>query len=352
MELFRIIAMFLVLIVHADFFSLGQPTVMETQTGVLSSGLRIFIQSISIVCVDCFILISGWFGIRPSLEKFLNFLFQCLFFAIGIYGVCLVTGLSTLSLRGIAECFFLTGSSWFVKAYVGLYILAPILNLFIEQASKFSLLRTILLFYLFQTIYGWLTNGADFFEGGYSTMSFIGLYLLGRYVKLHDVTLVKGGGVFQYLAIYLVIAFIMSFVAFFAIRFGIDGVTSRIYPYTNPLVITAALSLLLFFSKLNFQNKFVNWMGISCFGVYLLHTNPNLLTQYFKPTIIYIYEKFDGIASLIVLFLFLAAIFITAILMDKIRIFLWGKIALSHLKSCYGGIRQNRQNESARIVGK
>lgn len=51
MELLRIIAMFLVLVVHADFFSLGAPTLYKIKENELSSLRRIFIQAISIRCV-------------------------------------------------------------------------------------------------------------------------------------------------------------------------------------------------------------------------------------------------------------------------------------------------------------
>ena len=78
-ELLRMLAMFLVLLVHADFFSLGTPTLQDIQTSTLDSTLRIFFEALSIVCVNVFVLISGWFGIRPSLKGVSNFIFQCLF---------------------------------------------------------------------------------------------------------------------------------------------------------------------------------------------------------------------------------------------------------------------------------
>lgn len=48
-ELLRILAMFLVLIVHADFFSLGAPSSLEIQESPISSFVRIFFESLSIV---------------------------------------------------------------------------------------------------------------------------------------------------------------------------------------------------------------------------------------------------------------------------------------------------------------
>jgi surface polysaccharide O-acyltransferase-like enzyme len=183
-ELLRIIAMFLVMVVHANVFSLGLPTYYEYSNAPISSFTRILIESLAIVSVNVFVLISGWFGIHPSLKGFAKFIFQCLFFSIGIYLISVIVNHSSLSMKGLAECLFLTQKQWFIKAYIALYILSPILNVFVEQASKQQLRKTILFFYAFQTIYGF-TNAAAFIVYGYSTFSFIGLYLLARYVNTY-----------------------------------------------------------------------------------------------------------------------------------------------------------------------
>lgn len=61
--------MFLVVLVHTDFFSLEAPTLAELHTRPADAVIRILVESISIVCVNVFIMISGWFGIRPKVRK-------------------------------------------------------------------------------------------------------------------------------------------------------------------------------------------------------------------------------------------------------------------------------------------
>lgn len=78
-ELLRCIAMFLVLMVHADFYSLGAPEITNIRDISLGDIVQLLIQGISIVCVNVFVLISGWFGIRPNIKSFANFIFQCSF---------------------------------------------------------------------------------------------------------------------------------------------------------------------------------------------------------------------------------------------------------------------------------
>lgn len=193
MELLRILAMFLILTVHADFWALGAPTQQECYSAPLSSLTRILIESIAILSVNVFVLISGWFTIRPSVKGFCDFIFQCAFFFIGIYAVLIFLGLSELSVDGLRICLLLTPKSWFIKAYTGLYILSPVLNIFCEKASKRQLAVVITAFFIFQTIYG-VTGTAKFIESGYSTFSFIGLYLLARYIRRYTTTFYKWGG--------------------------------------------------------------------------------------------------------------------------------------------------------------
>lgn len=55
-ELLRIIAMFLVLAVHANYFALdGGPSAQECATRVIPSMTRIVLESACIVCVDVFV---------------------------------------------------------------------------------------------------------------------------------------------------------------------------------------------------------------------------------------------------------------------------------------------------------
>jgi surface polysaccharide O-acyltransferase-like enzyme len=183
-ELLRIIAMFFVMVVHADVYSLGLPSSSEWIRTPMASFIRVFIESLAIVCVNVFVLISGWFGIKPSIKGFSRFIFQCFYFSVGIYVISVFIGHSSLSYGGILECIFLTPRLWFIKAYIALFILSPILNNYCEHVSKKQLEISILLFYAFQTIYGW-TGAAQFVESGYSTFSFIGLYMLARYLSTY-----------------------------------------------------------------------------------------------------------------------------------------------------------------------
>ncbi len=324
-ELLRILAMFLVLVVHADFWALGRPAAEDFSINPLNAFTRTIIESISIVCVNVFILISGWFGIRPSLKGFCNFVFQCAFFLFGIYAIMLATGYAQLTFKGIAGCLCLTSANWFIRAYAGLYILAPILNIFIEKSSKRTLELFLIAFFIFQSIWGWL-GAAKFVEQGYSTFSFIGLYILARYTRMYVDEKVTAWGGYIYLLAVLANTILYFFLC--GVNISIDA-----YSYVNPLVIIASLGLLVWFSNLNIgHNKVINWIAKSSFGVFLIHSNPNIGEPIFKVLMVNIYESYNGIICFAVFFLALSGVYALGTLFDQPRKWLWN-IVLSRFIS-------------------
>lgn len=334
-ELFRVVAMFLVLVVHANYFTFGMPTTERFQSTPLFVAGQYFFQALSIGCVNMFVLISGWFGIKPKRKGFSNLIFQCAFFLFTIWIYSLLIGIADLSVKGLIKnflgCLLLYNSGWFVLSYIGLYLISPVLNAFVETASKKQFKTVLISFFLFQTIYSWLTSTAVFFVCGYSTISFIGLYLLARYCRLYPskfVTLSKKYDLLIYIFCIVLISLTSLVCMALANRYSKSFIviTDMLYYYVNPLVIIMSLYLLLFFSKLTISNKFINWLGASSFAVYLFHMNPNLCMPYFRDPILFIGNNYNGIVFLLVVLVYLVLIFLLSVLIDQIRLFLWNKI--------------------------
>ncbi len=242
LEVLRIIAMFFVLMLHANFLALGPATSGEAAANPLSCGMRIFFQSLAIGAVDIFVLLSGWFGIRPKLKSFGSLIFQCLFFSIGIYAFCVLAGISPLLKIDIAKALYIVPGLWFVPAYLLLYVLSPMLNTFIEHSSKQQLRAVIIGFFVIQSMYAWVFWGVGFFVRGYSTISFIGLYLLARYVRLYTPRFANLS--FKWDLMISLILVIIGSLGYYVLW------DNRFFDYTSIFVIFASLHLLLFFSKL------------------------------------------------------------------------------------------------------
>lgn len=291
MELLRIVAMFLILLVHADFWSLGYPTTVQYKSDPVATMTRIIFEVIAIISIDIFVLISGWFSIKPSVKGFCNFIFQCAYFLIGIYALLVVLGIKSVSLDGLLDMFMLTKNHWFIKAYIGLYILAPALNIFCEKASKKQFKTILICFFTFQTLYGF-SGATDFIQNGYSTFSFIGLYLLARYLNIYKPTYYKLGGAF--ILLYFITNILFSYVLIIS---GHDYLLSKPFDYTNPLVILGATGMLLLFSSIKMpHNAIINWLAASSFAAYLFHGV--VIYDYFKPLMLHLYSEYNGVFCL------------------------------------------------------
>ena len=322
-ELLRIVAMFLVLIVHAGFFSLGVPTPAEASAAPLTVLTRIFFQSVSVIAVLVFVLISGWFGIRTKVKSVVNFLFQCLFYSLSIFAVMLLTGHATFDWKSIQNVLLFVNSFWFIKAYLCLMIFAPVLNAFVEAATEKQFRWVLIAFFVFQSIYGWLTKGASWFERGYSVVSFFGLYLLARYVRLYPARPFTLSRKYDML-IYWGIVLLVTATSFVMLRLGAsENSIDVVFRLTSPVIIAEALYLLLYFSKLDFQNRFVNWVAGSCFAVFLLQQNPYFGRPVYASSIAKLYADYNGPVCVLLIAAFIIAIFVAAILIDQVRKQIW-----------------------------
>ena len=325
------------LIIHCNTLALNFPVRGEDISGnPVFSILQLVSESFSIVAANVFVLISGWFGICFKWRSLFNLLFQCAFFLFGIYAVYLTATGNTPSFDGIRRCLLMSENAWFVKSYLGLYIVSPILNAFIHTVDRTTFKTTLILFFGFQLIYGWLSQGAQFINYGLSAWSFMGLYLLAQYIKTYQPAYSKLAKKYDIL-IYLSISVLLSITCTMACCFNEPGVLMRILEYTSPVVILSAVYLLLYFSKIHIQNNAINWIAKSCFAVFLMHFI--IWDKVVRPVILNIDREFSGIIELLLLFSVLCTFYISAILLDKIRLFIWNKFLIKlYNKSTFANI--------------
>ena len=81
MEILRLLAMFFVLILHANMgmnpWPIGNECIVSNPT---LSFLRLLVEAGAIIAVNAFILLSGWFGISFSYKKVFSLVFHSKFF--------------------------------------------------------------------------------------------------------------------------------------------------------------------------------------------------------------------------------------------------------------------------------
>ena len=314
-ELLRIISMLMVLICHANGY-VNQDDMVGAE-GVI----RVVINQLFLICVNVFVMISGWFGIKTTWRGAGSLLFQTIFWGLAIAGVFALIGLPVSLKKDILPCLLFGYEYWFVVSYLILFAIAPVLNQFCENASKREFQGALIAFFLAEFIYGFLLN-AGHFASGFSPLFFIGLYLLARYVRLYP------GRLFSFkkgydITIYLVISVISIFGLWFGYKWF--GMGFHLNHYDSPLAIAAALFFLLFFSKLQFQSKTINWLAISAFAIYLIHEN-SLVSPFYRKLVLGIKDAVPLEAYYPLLFVTAILIGLLCILIDKPRILAWNKL--------------------------
>lgn len=305
--------MLLVLLIHyAPTRTL--PTMTALQNDWIDTIMNLELRALSFVCVNCFIMISGYFGIKWKWRSFSNLIFQILFWGVVAYSVALWCGWHNHGFTEFVkeELGFVTGR-WFIPAYITLYIIAPLLNSFVDQCSQKQLGKYIIIFYLFSTVYGYFMHSTEFNEG-MSMISLIGIYLIGAYLRRYDLKLTTKTPLWDF-GVYLLLGLILV-----GLNIGLifSGISISPFGYLNPIIILQSGFLFLCFKKLNIGNlRVVNYIASSAFAVYLFHIHPCVYGRY-QAICHWINDEVEfTFLAVIVLFL---SIFAFCVIIDKLRI--------------------------------
>ena len=309
-ELLRIISMFMILLLHANFSAFGWPEGDST-----TALLRILAESIAIIAPNLFVLITGFFGVTLKLSKIVNLLFQIVF---TVFSVTLLLILFNIyqfnSWKELAHGFYFW-NYWFLNAYIVLLLLSPLSNLAIEYLNQSSLkYLLILLFIVFCIIDG------DFFispmgigvNSGYSVIWFLYLYLLGRYIAKYPIRISFLKLLFLYL-FSLLGAFILIW-------------KRHDYGYNSPFILIESVVVFLMFQFVDFSSKTVNFIASSSLMVFLLHGHP-VLFRYYKGTLELLNEKYgNGLEFVLFVLLFCVGVYTIAVIYDQVRELIWKQI--------------------------
>lgn len=320
-ELLRIVAMFLVLIDHSGYMSIDPPTNEEVFSAPMLSLARYSSQSFSSICVNLFVLISGWFGIKTRFYRVTEFLFQCYFICFVAYFVLLTIGITTpMSLGGWIN-FLVLGDLWFVMAFLLLYLMAPMMNMFIDSMTQRQFFYFLLIFLTIQFLHGFVIQVA-WFDKGMSPLTLMSLYLIGRYMHLYPNRFTTMSR-WMDMMIYFVVSALGAVFTFIGARHGAEGY--RFFSYASPTIIVASVYFFLFFTKISFRNRLVNWIAASAFAVYVLNCEGHFWTFYLSTNRSW-WESGSPSVYLMKTVLLDMIVFAVAVILDKIRIVVWHQV--------------------------
>lgn len=338
-ELLRIVAMLMIISLHY-LVKGGAATpfpfaAKEHPVGALAW----LIESLCIVAVNCYVLISGYFCVESAWKpgRVVSLLAQVLFYSLLIPVILLLAGAVSVGELGLYDWIgfvlpFGTEHYWFATAYLVLYLFAPFLSAGIQKMKKRDLqilLALLLAFFSIEKTIVPLHLATDRY--GYDLGWFLCLFVAAGYIRLYGISWLEkrshaiGIYVFSCLGIWMLslcantLGAQMAVFAYYA---------DMPYTYNHLLCLTGAVSLFYVFKNLSIREgraaDAIRLLAPCTFGVYLLHEH--ILVRYR-------WLEWLGADQVKESFLFVPHMFICVLLVyvigtavDMVRAWLFGRI--------------------------
>lgn len=273
-ELLRIVCMYMIVTGHCLFH--GRVTA-KLGYGTTNYFLSYLIQSFSVVHVNCFVMIAGYFGIDREFkaQRLTKFWKQVAFYSISIcllYGICAgVTGGDVVK----AVLPISANSYWFASVYMGLALLLPFAGMLAMRLTKAQYQYLLALLTIFFS-----ANHMIFRVNTYGTYSgrdlpwFLFLSFLAGYVKLHTKQKKR---YFTYgLMGYVVCSLAVLASVYLSVETHQEDI-GYFLNYNSPLALLATVSLFLCVRNMPWKETRLDGLILkvagAAFGVYLIHDN-------------------------------------------------------------------------------
>lgn len=267
-ELLRIILILMVIVLHYFNGEMGG-LLKNVEKWSLNFYLSHFIESLCIIAVNVFIIITGYFSYKKTsikISKPLNLYALSIFYGIIISGIIFFLQKNNLSLSIIKNLVQTIFSRWFVVIYCILYLLIPYINKLISNLSKKQLKTLIIINSIFFYIWYTFFTNATIADGGYGIVNFINLYMIGAYIRLYRK---ETPSKLKNFSIYIVCTLITTLYSLFA---------NRPWAYSTIFNLISSIAFFELFRGINIYNsKIINTLSSYTFAIYIIHENSFLV---------------------------------------------------------------------------
>jgi len=279
LDALRILSMLLIILLH----SIDHSGVLETADamgGMIGWYIR-FLYILVQVCVNCYVLISGYFLVESKfrLQKLVALWLEVVFYSFVVRLVFIFIGYRPFSIASLISCFvpIFTGRYWFITIYFGLYLVSPFLSVLVHAMNrKQHMMLNVVLFVLMSVMVSIYPKFAGMNSGGgWGLAWFVTLYLLAAWYRCYYQP--NGKCVTKILAwigIAAAVAILYEVGEYFP---PIRTIADNWYRYDS--VPAYIMSLLVFVAFLNIRikgsviKKGIALIAPTTFGVYLIHAH-------------------------------------------------------------------------------
>lgn len=289
-ELLRIICLMLIFWMHAS------DSFVDNE---ISAWINIAVAVIGNIGVSCFILMSGYYGIRLNVKKMMHLECMLLFYSWTALILQFVWGNQLGGEEILSYLLPVIGKrSWYFTCYFALAFLSPFLNELVEKLSearfKQLLVTMLTIFSGITTFFFFDING----DGGKGMVHMTMLYLVGRYIGVYrDKEQYETKKLLSIFVIVAAVNFCLN-----AALYIVTGTVQNRFARDNTLfTVFEAVLVFLIFKNMYFENRFVNRLAKHVPAVFLFEwTLRNIITLYMVDYLAFSRESYYQFILLVI----------------------------------------------------
>ena len=327
LELYRIVVMLLI-VAHHYVVNSGLTNVMNDH--ILSSQTTFYSLwgAWGKTGINCFVLITGYFMCQSqiSLRKFLKLFLWVITYRVFFLAIFILLGYKPFGLLSmIYESIPLQNlTTGFTNCFLIFYLSIPFLNLLLKNINKRQHLCLISLLLFIYTVHGSvpkLMNVSMNYVSWFSVLYFIAAYLRLYPIK-NDNTKFWG---FATLISWGLSSCGILLLNYIQVKLGFDAKVQYSYMLVQDsnalLALTNAITSFMWFKSIKMRNnKLINKIAASAFGVFLIHANSNTMRQWLWKDTVDCVGHFDVPYYWLYAILSVFAIYVVCTLIDFLRI--------------------------------
>ncbi|MEN2768506.1 acyltransferase [Ornithinibacillus xuwenensis] len=328
-ELLKIISILMVIVLHYFNSRMGGGF-GNVNDGTFNNYFMYYVESLSIIAVNCFIMITGYFLIvKESIRfrKVTNLVVITVFYGIlflvinGIINNQVGSNwfnLDTLS-HAISPVY---DAKWFVGSYIALYLLTPYINKVLKSLTKKQYLRFLVIYIILFSITPTIFYYISYNDRGYGVLSFIMFYAIGGYLRKYPLKVNK-----KWL---FLLGYLFSTTITFVLALKVIGHGS-FFSYNTIFNVMSTFFLFMFFSNIKIKSRIINYLAGFTFPIYLIHTDISI-RNYVYNNILETHRFWNsGLLYIGHLIITVVITFIVCIMIDILRQYLFRAIGLKKL---------------------
>lgn len=264
-ELLRILAMFMIVFIHANMYLFQ---FVYGSSAVFFNGM---VNGICNIGVTCFMLISGYYGMKFSLAKFVRM--ECMMITYSLAETVLLYVAAPQQLQGAALLEqlvksllpFITRKHWFYSCYICLLFFSGYIQKFIEHLKKEEFERLLCLMLILFSVLPTLFYFELIPDNGKGLVHMIMIYMIGRYIRMYKDVRIPRKALIPFIILWAINGVSHE------IPIQIGGIYHHLCKDNSITNLTMAIILFYLFKEFRFQSGFINRAAGNVFAVFALN---------------------------------------------------------------------------------